>query len=74
MLHAEMEGVDYISMVSAGGHLRASGKYEDGWFFGYAVVDVTPKGVQFRIHELGAPYGQGRSSELKEWGKAGLLR
>jgi 3',5'-cyclic-AMP phosphodiesterase len=69
MLHAELEGVDYISMVSAGGHLRASGKYADGWFFGYAVVDVSGKGVDFRIHELG-----GRSTALNDWGKAGLIK
>jgi 3',5'-cyclic-AMP phosphodiesterase len=74
MLHAELEGIDYISMVSAGGHLRASGKYDDGWFFGYAVVDVHAKAAEFRIHELGAPYGEGRSSALKDWGKAGLLQ
>jgi predicted phosphodiesterase len=69
MLHAELEGVDYISMVSAGGHLRASGKYEDGWFFGYAVVDVSGKGVEFRIHELG-----GRTTALKDWGVAGFIK
>jgi hypothetical protein len=72
MLHAELEGVDYVSMASAGGHLRASGKYEDGWFFGYAVVDVSPKGVAFRIHELSPPHGQGRASSLKDWGPGGL--
>jgi len=74
MLHAELEGVDYISMVSSGGHLRSSGKYEDGWFFGYAVVDVNGKGTEFRIRELGAPYGQERSTALKDWGKAGLIK
>ena len=74
MLHAELEGVDYISMASAGGHLRASGKYEDGWFFGYAVVDVKAKGAAIHIHELGAPYGQGRVTTLSDWGKAGLLK
>jgi hypothetical protein len=72
MLHAELEGIDYISMPSAGGHLRASGRYEDGWFFGYAVVDVGPKDAAFQIHELGAPYGQGRLTTLEDWGKAGL--
>ena len=72
MLHAELEGVTYISMVSAGGHLRASAKYEDGWFFGYAVVDVSGKNAEFRIHELAAPYGKGRSTRLNDWGKAGL--
>lgn len=78
MLHAQLEGIDYISMVSAGGHLRASGKYEDGWFFGYAVVDVdssdSKKPAEFRIRELPAPYGQGRSTMLKDWGAAGLIR
>jgi hypothetical protein len=74
MLHAELEGVDYISMVSSGGHLRSSGKYEDGWFFGYAVVDVSTKGAEFRIRELGAPFGLGRSTALNNWGKAGLIK
>jgi Icc protein len=74
MLHAELEGVDYISMVSSGGHLRASGRYADGWFFGYAVVDVNKKDVEIRIRELGAPYGQGRSTALKDWGSAGLIK
>jgi 3',5'-cyclic-AMP phosphodiesterase len=69
MLHAELEGVDYISMVSSGGHLRASGKYADGWFFGYAVLDVSGKGVDFRIHEL-----DGRTTALKDWGTAGLIK
>jgi len=74
MLHTELEGVDYISMVSAGGHLRSSGKYEDGWFFGYAVVDVGAKAAEFRIRELASPYGLGRTTELKDWGKAGLIK
>jgi len=74
MLHAELEDVDYISMVSSGGHLRSSGKYEDGWFFGYAVVDVRAKAAEFHVHELGAPYGQGRSNGLSAWGKAGLIK
>ena len=33
MMHAKLGGVEYISAPSAGGHLRDSGKYEDGWFF-----------------------------------------
>ena len=40
MLHYTLDGIEYISAPSAGGHLRASGKYADGWFFGYTVVDV----------------------------------
>jgi predicted phosphodiesterase len=72
MLHAQLDGVDYVSMVSAGGHLRGAGKYEDGWFFGYGVVDVDGRDVRFSVHELGAPFGQGRKTELKDWGPAGL--
>jgi len=72
MLHAELEGLDYISMASSGGHLRASGKYTDGWFFGYAAVDVSANDTSFDIHELGAPYGQSRTSTLNDWGPAGF--
>ena len=74
MLHAQLEGVDYVSMVSAGGHLRGSAKYADGWFFGYAVVDVKAADAEFHIRELGAPFGEGRSTALKDWGPAGLIR
>ncbi len=73
MFHASVDGTEYISMESAGGHLRDSGKYEDGWFFGYTVVDVSPGRERFTIHELGPPYGKGRTTLLSDWGKAGLI-
>jgi UDP-2,3-diacylglucosamine pyrophosphatase LpxH len=66
MLDAELEGVTYISMASSGGHLRGSEKYEDGWFFGYAVAQVRGNSVQLRIKELA-----GRVSEPRDWRKAG---
>jgi hypothetical protein len=69
MLHLKLEGVEYVSMVSSGGHLRASGRYEDGWFFGYARVAVMEGTVQFRIHGL-----DGRETVLADWGAAGLLK
>jgi Icc protein len=72
MLHADVEGVAYVSMASSGGHLRASKKYEDGWFFEHTRVDVSGTGVHFEIHELQPPYGQGRVTELRDWGVAGL--
>ena len=72
MLHTQVEGIDYVSMASAGGHLRGTRKYEDGWFFGYGTVDVRGHDVQFSVHELGAPFGQGRTTALKDWGPAGL--
>jgi predicted phosphodiesterase len=66
MLHYKLDGIDYVSMVSSGGHLRDSKKYDDGWFFGYAAVDVRGSEVSFRIHEL-----EGRVTDLKDWGPAG---
>jgi len=74
LLHADLDGVTYISMPSAGGHLRGQGRYEDGWFFGYATVDVKGTEANVAIHELGEPYGRGRTTLLKEWGKAGLIK
>ena len=62
-----MDGITYVSMQSAGGHLRGAGKYEDGWFFGYTIVDVQNGKPVFHIHEL-----KGRTTSLDEWGKAGL--
>ena len=47
MLRFELDGVEYISMPSAGGHLRASGEYRDGWFFGYTVVDRRQRRSRF---------------------------
>jgi Icc protein len=67
LLHYQLEGIDYVSLPSAGGHLRASGKYQDGWFFGFVEVNVRNNTADFRIHEL-----RGRVSGLREWGPTGL--
>ena len=69
LAHAELEGITYISMQSAGGHLRETEKYEDGWFFGYDVVDADAKGAAIGVKELG-----GRTTNLSEWGVAGLIQ
>ncbi len=74
MLHVDLDGVSYISMASAGGHLRATKKYEDGWFFGYAVVDVSGAHAQFQIKELKPPQGQPRVTGLEDWGVGGLVK
>ena len=68
MIHAELDGVHYISMPSAGGHLRASARYEDGWFFGHALVTVRDSKIKFELHEV-----TGRSSQPADWGIAGLI-
>jgi predicted phosphodiesterase len=73
MLHVDLDGVTYLSMASAGGHLRASKKYEDGWFFGYALVEVKGREVRFQIKELNPPHGIGRVTRPEDWGRAGLV-
>jgi hypothetical protein len=72
ILHVALEGVTYFSVPSSGGHLRASGQYEDGWFFGYTLVTVRGAAVTFEIEELGPPHGKGRVTGLADWGLTGL--
>ncbi len=73
MLHINLDGVDYISMASSGGHLRATKKYEDGWLFGYALVEVTGTDTRFQVKELTPPRGLGRVTGLADWDAAGLV-
>ena len=71
MLDVDLEGVTYLSMASAGGHLRGTMQYRDGWFFGYGLVGVRGQAVDFHIKELKPPQGHGRITELKDWRRAG---
>jgi hypothetical protein len=68
LIHAELEGVTYLALPSAGAHLRLSGKYEDGWFFGWTSVEVRGREVTFQVHAL-----DGATTPLSAWGRAGLL-
>lgn len=74
MLRLELEGVTYVSLPSAGGHLRLTQAYEDGWFFGHARVAINGRDIDFQVEELHAPRGQGRISKAADWGPAGVLR
>jgi 3',5'-cyclic-AMP phosphodiesterase len=69
MIHIEFDGVTYISLPSAGGHLRLSGRYEDGWFFGHTLVEVNGTDVRFRIEDI-----DGRTTTLRDWGTVGLVK
>ncbi len=71
MLEIDLGGVSYVSMASAGGHLRGTEQYGDGWFFGYALVSVRGPAVDFHVKELRAPRGLGRITEPRDWRKAG---
>jgi len=68
LIHAELDGVRYIALPSAGGHLRLSGKYEDGWFFGWTDVEIKGREVHFRVHQLDGPV-----TPITAWGRAGLM-
>jgi len=68
LLHVSLDGVTYFCAPSAGGHLRASEKYEDGWFFGYTVVTVDGTSVKFEIKDLA-----GHVTSLADWGLLGLV-
>lgn len=74
MLHFEMDGVTYLSMPSAGGHLRGPKTYDKGWFFAHSLVTVNGSTVEFRIQELGPPFGQSRTTKLSDWGVTGLAK
>jgi len=69
LIHTEFDGVTYYAVPSAGGHLRLSGKYEDGWFFGWTQVEVAGSEVHIQIRAL-----DGRTTSLADWGLAGLAR
>jgi len=71
-LEVDVEGITYLSMPSAGGHLRGTEKYQDGWFFGHALVGVRGGEIDFHIKELSSPQGQGRITEPKDWRKVGV--
>lgn len=74
MLHFELDGLTYLSIASSGGHLRATKRYEDGWFFQHTLVTVEGNSVRFEIKELGPPLGRSRITQAADWGPAGLLK
>ena len=73
MLHFEVEGITYLSMPSAGGHLRLEKQYEKGWFFAHTLVSVAGNSAQFEIKEAAPPFGQSRVSKPADWGAAGRV-
>jgi Calcineurin-like phosphoesterase len=72
MLRINLEGVTYLSLPSAGGHLRATGRYQDGWFFAHLLVEVEGADARFQVKELKPPHGEGRVTALSDWGMLGL--
>lgn len=73
MLHFELGGVTYLSMASAGGHLRDGKEYARGWFFAHTMVTVEGAKAEFAIKETGPPFGEGRVTKPGDWGAAGLV-
>lgn len=73
MLHFRVKNVTYLSMPSAGGHLRGNAHYESGWFFAQTLVTVHKSDAMIAIRELEAPFGQSRETHPEDWGAAGLI-
>jgi Icc protein len=74
MLRFDLEGITYFCLPSAGGHLRASKAFSDGWFFGHILVHISNDKLTFRIQEVGPSRGAGRVTALEDWGSAGLVK
>lgn len=73
MARVELEGITYLSMPSSGGHLRASERYEEGWFYGHALVEWSGPTSRFLIEEARAPFGKARVSDLTQWSLNGWV-
>ena len=73
MLHFDLDGVTYLSMPSAGGHLRDGKEYDKGWFFAHTTVTVHGSSADFAIEEAGPPFGESRVTKPENWGAAGLM-
>ena len=70
----ERDGVTYLVVGSSGGHLRGHDpktEFEKGWFFHHLTVDVSGASVRMTVKEIGAPFGKGRSFDVRQWGEFG---
>src|SRR5262249_27896860 len=73
LLRFNLDGVTYLSMPSAGGHLRGSEEYQAGWFFGHALVEIRGTDIRFSIEESKPPHGKGRVTPVTDWGMLGMF-
>ncbi|MGB6945308.1 MAG: metallophosphoesterase [Bryobacteraceae bacterium] len=62
---ARQDGITYLEAPSSGGRLKGQG-YARGWFYGRVVVTVKGSKVGITVHEIGPPFGQGRSFQPRE--------
>lgn len=54
------DGIVYLEAPSSGGKLKGQG-FDQGWFFGHVLVTVKGASVDMTVHEIGRPFGDGRS-------------
>ncbi len=71
LLHYKLDGVEYLSLPSAGGHLRGNAKYVEGWFFGYISVEIGQTKTGYRTAATVHALGEGVTT-LERWGAGGL--
>lgn len=67
----EREGIAYWCVPSSGGDLRGNNAFDQGWFYGFLVGEVSKGQAKFTIRELAAPHGEGRVLEAGKWGENG---
>ena len=61
-----LEGVEYLLMGSSAAHLGGD-KFLEGWFFSWVEGKVENGKVQFIVHELPPPDGEGRVFRASVW-------
>jgi len=62
LLKMERDGVTYLQMGSSGAKIEPD--FEKRAFYQHALVEVRGGEVRITVHELGPPYGEGRSVDL----------
>jgi 3',5'-cyclic AMP phosphodiesterase CpdA len=65
------DGVEYLLVGSSGGQLRGD-RFSDGWFFHWIEAVVSNGLVEFIVHELPEPDGEGRVFSASEWNSVKL--
>lgn len=71
-----LDGVLYLEVGSSGGHIdrglqaghqEYEQRFAQGWFFQWMSAEVDGEHIAFTIHELGPPFGKGRTIPLEKW-------
>ena len=67
------DGIVYLEAGSSGGKLKGTG-FARGWFYGRVDASVQESNVGMTVHEIGAPFGEGRTFDADALGINGLKK